>query len=154
GSSVMLEIRPMKTLLAIVLLALAAPLASAQAWPAKPVKIIVPFAPGGSADTLGRLVGQRLSETLKQSFVVENRPGAGGVLGSELAAKAPPDGYTLVVSGIASHGIAPLLPQATTYDPLRDVTPTALFGAPPSTFEVNATRPAKRHNAFSSRARQ
>src|SRR2546422_11072043 len=89
----MLEIRSMKTLLAVLFLALPVLPASAQTWPAKPVKIIVPFAPGGSADTLGRLVGQKLSEQLKQSFVVENRPGAGGVLGSELAAKAPPDGY-------------------------------------------------------------
>ena len=75
-------------------------------------KIVAPFAPGGSADTLGRIVAQKLSEQLKESFVVENRPGAGGALGSELVAKAPPDGYTLVVSGIASHVIAPLAAAA------------------------------------------
>jgi len=149
----MLEIRPMKTLLAIALLALAAPLASAQAWPAKPVKIIVPFAPGGSADTLGRLVAQRLSEALRQSFVVENRPGAGGVLGSELAAKALPDGYTLVVSGIASHVIAPLLPQGTPYDPLRDFTHIALFGGPPAVFAVDPSVPAKDLKEFVSLAK-
>jgi len=153
GPSVMLEIRPMKTLLAIALLALAAPLASAQAWPAKPVKIIVPFAPGGSADTLGRLVAQRLSEALRQSFVVENRPGAGGVLGSELAAKALPDGYTLVVSGIASHVIAPLLPQGTPYDPLRDFTHIALFGGPPAVFAVDPSVPAKDLKEFVSLAK-
>jgi len=149
----MLEIRPMKTLLAIALLALAAPLASAQAWPAKPVKIIVPFAPGGSADTLGRLVAQRLSEALRQSFVVENRPGAGGVLGSELAAKALPDGYTLVVSGIASHVIAPLLPQGTPYDPLRDFTHIALFGGPPAVFAVDPSVPAQDLKEFVSLAK-
>jgi len=143
----------MKTLLAIALLALAAPLASAQAWPAKPVKIIVPFAPGGSADTLGRLVAQRLSEALRQSFVVENRPGAGGVLGSELAAKALPDGYTLVVSGIASHVIAPLLPQGTPYDPLRDFTHIALFGGPPAVFAVDPSVPAKDLKEFVSLAK-
>ena len=103
----------MKALFACLLLVLAAPIASAQTWPAKAVRIIVPFAPGGSADTLGRLVAQQLSEQLKQSFIVENRAGAGGALGADLAAKAPPDGYTLVVSGIASHVIAPLLPQGT-----------------------------------------
>ncbi|HXM81515.1 MAG TPA: tripartite tricarboxylate transporter substrate binding protein [Burkholderiales bacterium] len=144
----------MKRLLAILFLVLAAPLASAQSWPAKPVKIIVPFAPGGSADTLGRLVGQRLSEQLKQSFVVENRPGAGGVLGSELVAKAPPDGYTLVVSGIASHVIAPMLPQGTPYDPVRDFTHIALFGGPPAVFAVNPSVPAKDLKAFVSLAKE
>src|SRR5919197_1034413 len=100
-----------------LLLALAAFAASftlqAQEWPARPVKIVAPFAPGGTADTLGRLVAKSLSEQLKESFVVENRAGAGGVVGSEFVAKSPADGYTLVVSGIASHVIAPLLPGGT-----------------------------------------
>src|ERR671936_2653819 len=91
----------------------------AQNWPTRPVKIIVPFGPGGSADTLGRLVAQKLSEQLKESFVIENKGGAGGVVGSEIVAKSPPDGYTLVVSGIASHVIAPLLPGGTPYDPVK-----------------------------------
>ena len=115
----------------------------AQAWPEKPVRIIVPFAPGGSADTLGRLVAQKLSEHLKASFVVENRGGAGGAVGAELAAKAAPDGYTLVVSGIASHVIAPLLPQGTPYDPVRDFTHIALFGGPPAVLAVNPSMEAK-----------
>src|SRR5689334_2213130 len=93
--------------------------ALAQPYPARPVKIIVPFGPGGTADTLGRLVAGKLSEQLKESFVIENKGGAGGVVGSELVAKSPPDGYTLVVSGIASHVIAPLLPGGTPYDPLK-----------------------------------
>jgi tripartite-type tricarboxylate transporter receptor subunit TctC len=103
------------------------------------VRIIVPFAPGGSADTLGRLVAQHL----KGTFVVENRPGAGGVLGSELVAKAQPDGYTLVVSGIASHAIAPALPQGTPYDPVKDFTHIALFGGPPAVLAVNPSLEAK-----------
>src|SRR3989442_9380092 len=144
----------MKTLLAVLFLALPVLPASAQTWPAKPVKIIVSFAPGGSADTLGRLVGQKLSEQLKQSFVVENPPGAGGVLGSELAAKAPPCGYTLVISGIASHVIAPMLPQGTPYDPLRDFTHIALFGGPPAVFAVNPSVPAKDLKEFVSLARE
>jgi tripartite-type tricarboxylate transporter receptor subunit TctC len=111
----------------------------AHAWPDRPVRIIVPFAPGGSADLLGRLVAQHL----KGSFVVENRPGAGGVLGSELVAKAPPDGYTLVVSGIASHVIAPALPQGTPYDPVNDFTHIALFGGPPAVLAVNPSLEAK-----------
>jgi tripartite-type tricarboxylate transporter receptor subunit TctC len=117
--------------------------AQVQAWPTKPVKIIVPFAPGGTADTLGRLVAQKLGEQLKASFVVENRAGAGGALGSDLVAKAAPDGYTLVVSGIASHVIAPMLPQGTPYDPVRDFTHIALFGGPPAVLAVHAPLAAK-----------
>ena len=114
-----------------------------HAWPEKPVRIIVPFAPGGSADTLGRLVAHQLAEQLKAGFVVENRPGAGGALGSDLAAKAAPDGYTLVVSGIASHVIAPLLPQGTPYDPVRDFTHVAMFGGPPAVLAVHPSLGAK-----------
>src|ERR1043166_3414479 len=91
--------------------------AAAQPYPSRPVKIIVPFGPGGTADTLGRLVAGKLSEQLKESFIIENKGGAGGVVGSELVAKSPADGYTLVVSGIASHVIAPLLPGGPPYDP-------------------------------------
>ena len=111
----------------------------AHAWPDRPVRIIVPFAPGGSADTLGRLVAQHL----KGTFVVENRPGAGGVLGSEMVAKAQPDGYTLVVSGIASHAIAPALPQGAPYDPVNDFTHIALFGGPPAVLAVHPSLEAK-----------
>lgn len=115
----------------------------AQGWPAHPVRIVVPFAPGGTADTLGRLVAQKLSEQLKESFVVENRGGAGGVVGSEIVSKAPADGYTFVVSGIASHVIAPLLPQGTPYDPLKDFTHVALFGGPPAVLAVSPSLQVK-----------
>ena len=111
----------------------------AHAWPDHPVRIIVPFAPGGSADTLGRLVAQHL----KGTFVVENRAGAGGVVGSETVARAQPDGYTLVISGIASHAIAPALPQGTPYDPVKDFTHIALFGGPPAVLAVNPSLEAK-----------
>jgi len=110
--------------------------AGAQSWPDKPVRIIAPFAPGGSADTLFLLNETALTESLKETFIVENRPGAGGALGSDLAAKAAPDGYTLVVSGIASHVLAPAI-QGTPYDPLRDFTHIALFGGPPAVLAVN-----------------
>lgn len=108
----------------------------AQAWPNKPVRVIVPFAPGGSADTLGRLVSQKLADAFKQSFVIENRGGAGGVVGSEMAAKAAPDGYTLLVSGVASHAVAPTLSKVP-FDPLKDFTHIALFGGPPIAVVVN-----------------
>ena len=115
----------------------------AQSWPAKPVRIIAPFAPGGSADTLGRIVAQKLTESLKENFLVENRPGAGGVIGSEAVAKAAPDGYTLLVSGVASHAVAPALPRGTPYDPVKDFTHIALFGGPPAVLVVNPNVAAK-----------
>jgi tripartite-type tricarboxylate transporter receptor subunit TctC len=116
--------------------------ALAQAWPSKPVRIIAPFAPGGSADTLGRIVAHKLTESLKENFIVENRPGAGGALGSDIVAKAAPDGYTLVVSGIASHVLAPAI-QGTPYDPVRDFTHIALFGGPPAVLAVNPSLKVK-----------
>jgi tripartite-type tricarboxylate transporter receptor subunit TctC len=128
-------------LLALVF-ALSGSNALAQAWPAKPVRIIAPFAPGGSADTLGRIVAQKLTESLKENFIVENRAGAGGALGSDLVAKAAPDGYTLVVSGIASHVLAPAI-QGTPYDPVRDFTHVALFGGPPAVLAVNPSLKVK-----------
>jgi tripartite-type tricarboxylate transporter receptor subunit TctC len=119
------------------------PQALAQTWPAKTVRIIVPFSPGGTADTLGRLVAQKLSESLKENFIVENRGGAGGVIGSELVAKAAPDGYTLLVSGVASHCIAPALSKNFPFDPLRDFTHIALFGGPPGVLIVNPALPTQ-----------
>jgi tripartite-type tricarboxylate transporter receptor subunit TctC len=116
--------------------------AAAQAWPAKPVRIIVPFAAGGTSDNLGRVVAQKLSETFKQPFVVENRGGASGVIGSEMVAKAAPDGYTLVVSGVASHVVVTALSKVP-YDPLKDFTHVALFGGPPSVFAVHPSVPAR-----------
>jgi tripartite-type tricarboxylate transporter receptor subunit TctC len=119
--------------------------ATAQTWPVKTVRIVVPFAPGGSADTLGRIVAQKLSESFGQSFVIENRTGAGGVTGSDAVAKSAPDGYTLVVSAIASHVIAPQLVQSAKFpfDPMRDFSHIALFGGPPSVFAVHPSVPAK-----------
>jgi tripartite-type tricarboxylate transporter receptor subunit TctC len=121
---------------------------AAQAWPAKPVRLVVPFAPGGTADTLGRLTAKKLSEAFKEGFVVENRPGAGGALGSDLVAKAAADGYTLLVSGVASHVLAPALPRGVPYDPMKDFTHIALFGGPPSVLVVNPAVPARNLQEF------
>ena len=120
----------------------------AQQYPAKTVRIIVPFAPGGSADTLGRLVAGKLTESLGQNFVAENRPGAGGLVGSEIASNSPPDGYTLVVSGVASHAIAPTLATRPPFDPLKDFTHIALFGGPPAVFGVHPSMPVKDLRSF------
>ena len=136
-----------RLLLALCALAVSGSL-HAQPWPARPVKIVAPFAPGGSADTLGRIIAKKLTEQLKENFVVENKPGAGGALGSEQVSNAPPDGYTLVVSGIASHVIAPQLPQGTPYDPVKDFTHIALLGGPPAVLAVNPKVPAKNLKEF------
>src|SRR6187397_1281792 len=128
--------------------------AAAQTWPARPVKIVAPFAPGGSADTLGRIIAKKLTEQLKENFVVENKAGAGGALGSEQVSNAPADGYTLVVSGIASHVIAPQLPQGTPYDPLKDFTHIALLGGPPAVLAVKPSLPATNLKEFVELAKQ
>lgn len=111
-------------LLAAVLLGtLAAPLAQGQdAYPSKPLRIIVPFAPGGGIDILGRTVGQKLSERWKQPVVIENRPGASGNIGFELAAKSPPDGYTILMS-VNTMIMVPSLKKNTPYDPIKDFAP-------------------------------
>ena len=122
--------------------------ANAQGYPAKTVRIVAPFSPGGTADTLGRIVAAKLTESLGQNFVVENRPGAGGMLGADLVAKSAPDGYSLVVSGVASHVIAPALAAKPPFDPARDFTHIALFGGPPAVFGVHPSLPAKDLKSF------
>jgi tripartite-type tricarboxylate transporter receptor subunit TctC len=133
---------------AALALALSCATASAQQYPVKTVRIIVPFAPGGTADTLGRIVAGKLTESLGQTFVAENRPGAGGLLGSELVSKSTPDGYTLVVSGVASHAIAPALAAKPPFDPVKDFTHVALFGGPPAVFGVHPSLPVKDLKTF------
>jgi tripartite-type tricarboxylate transporter receptor subunit TctC len=138
----------------LVSLCFAAGTAWAQSWPDHPVKIVAPFAPGGTADTLGRLIAAQLTERLKQPFVVENKPGAGGAVGSELVAKSEPDGYTFVVSGVASHVIRPNLKEGTPYDPMKDFTHVALLGGPPAVFAVNPSLPAKTLKDFVALAKE
>src|SRR5512147_1682927 len=123
--------------LALYALVMALP-ASAETWPTHPVRIVVPYAPGGSADTLGRIAAQALTEALGQQFVADNKPGAGGLVGSEIVAHAPPDGYTLVVSGVASHVVAPILnAKNATFDPIKDFTHIVLLGGPPDVLVVH-----------------
>jgi len=122
--------------------------AFAQNWPTKPVHVMVPFAPGGSADTLGRIVSAKLSETFGQTFVVDNRGGVGGMIGSDQIAKSAPDGYSLLVSSIASQAIGPAMQSHPPYDPIKDFTHIALFGGPPLVFAVNPSLPAKTLKEF------
>ncbi len=124
--------RHVATVLATVVLAcLAAGSGRAQDWPAKPVKIVAPFAPGGTSTTLARVLADHFSQIFRQTFYIENRPGAGGMLGSSVVAAAEPDGYTLVVTGIASHVIAPAFNASPPYDGVRDFTHIAYLGGPP-----------------------
>src|SRR6188768_2657636 len=103
-------------------LALSAPSGWAQGYPAKPVRMIVPTAPGGSVDTLARLMAQKMSASFGQQFVVENRAGSGGVVGTEAVAKAAPDGYTLLVA-FGSHVVNPTLYAKLPYDTVKDFAP-------------------------------
>lgn len=122
--------------------------AHAQEWPTKPVHIVVPYAPGGSSDRLGRLVAQGLSEKLGQQFVVENRSGGGGTVGSAQVADADPDGYTLVVSGIGSHVVAPAINPSVSYDPMADFTHVAILGGPPAVLVAHPSLGAETIEAF------
>ena len=112
-------------------------------YPQRAVSIIVAFAPGGATDVLARKLAQKLGEHYKQSFVVENRPGAGGNIGTGYAARAKPDGYTLYLGTVASHGVAPNLYKNTGYDPVKDFTPIGLIAASPQIIVVNKDSPIK-----------
>src|SRR5258708_2005240 len=127
--------------------------AVAQSYPAKPIRLIVPFAAGGGNDNVARLVGKRLSDSLGQPLVIDNRPGAGGVLGAELAAKAAPDGYTLFLGGVGSHAINPNLSDSLLYDPIRDFAPVALLAQAPLVLVVHPSVPADSFKAFVALAR-
>lgn len=124
----------------------------AEAWPGKAVRIVVPYVAGGTADALGRAIAQHLQTVYKQPFVVDNRAGGAGTIGSAQVAKAAPDGYTLVISGIGSHVIAPVDIKA--FDPLADFTHIAMLGGPPTVLVVNPSVPAKTLPEFVTYARQ
>jgi tripartite-type tricarboxylate transporter receptor subunit TctC len=111
-------------------------------YPNKTIRIVVPYAAGGSSDTLGRLIARHLQEAFKQTVVIENKAGAGGLIGSREVSKAAPDGYTLVVSGIGSHVIAPV-EVAAGFDPMKDFTHVAMLGGPPLGVVVNAEQPIR-----------
>src|SRR2546422_11736840 len=104
----------------------AAGAALAQPYPQKPIRIVVPFAAGGIADTFARSIGQKLNEAWSQPVLVENRTGAGGNIGAEAVAKAPPDGYTLVMGNIGTHALNVTLFKDLPFDPIRDFAPVAL----------------------------
>ena len=111
--------------------------AGAQAYPNKPIRLMVPFPPGGSTDIVARIVAQKLGAQLGQSLVIENRGGAGGTLGTAVGAKAAPDGYSLVVGTTSTHVVAPSVYQKLDYDPVRDFAPISLVAVTPYLLVVN-----------------
>jgi tripartite-type tricarboxylate transporter receptor subunit TctC len=118
-------------ILASAVVAGVAPGAFAQAWPAKPIRIIVPFPAGQATDILARVMAEQFTKALGQQVIVENRPGAGGQIGADVAAKAAPDGYTLLMVTISTHGISPALYPRLPYDPQKDFAPIANIGLTP-----------------------
>ena len=116
--------------------------AAAQAYPTGPVRIVVPFPAGGGVDTTGRLIGQRLADALGKPFVIDNRPGANGMIGSEIVARSSKDGYTLMVNG-ANFVTTPSLYSKVTYDPIRDYEPISLLSFAPNVLVVHPSLPVK-----------
>lgn len=144
----------MRNVAAIAAVVLFAADASAQDWPARPVKVIVPFAAGGAVDTIARVVTQNLSNSFRQQFFVENRTGAGGLIAAAAVAAAPPDGYSFVVSGVASHVIAPAMSANPGFDPLRDFTHIAYLGGPPIVLVVNPQLGVSSYQEFIAKAKR
>ncbi len=145
--------------LALSALLIAASLANpvhtaAQSYPSRPIRLIIPFAPGGTNDILGRLVAQKLTEVLGQQVVPDNRGGAGGSIGVDLAAKSSPDGYTIVVGHIGTLAVNPTLYTKLAYDPVRDFEPITLIARLPNLMAINPTVPAKSVTEFIAVAKQ
>jgi tripartite-type tricarboxylate transporter receptor subunit TctC len=122
--------------------ACAALTASAQAYPSRPIRLIIPFSAGGAADVPGRILAQRLTETLGQQVVVDNRPGAGSTIGAEAAAKSPPDGYTLFMIS-NTHFVSAALYKKLSYDSLNDYTPISQITSAPNVLVIHPSLPAK-----------
>ncbi len=125
----------------------------AQEYPHKPLRLIVPFAPGGGNDTVARAIAQSAGASLGQPVVVDNRPGAGGMLGAQLAAKSPPDGYTLFLGGVGSHAVNPSLHARLPYDPVKDFAPITLIASAPSVLVVHPSLPARTLAEFTALAK-
>jgi tripartite-type tricarboxylate transporter receptor subunit TctC len=130
-----------RSALALALACAAGPGFAADAWPAKAIRVIVPFPPGGGTDAIARDVANQLSTTLKWNFVVENRPGSGGNIGVDTAAKSAPDGYTLVLGQTSNLSINPTLYGHMPYDSVKDLTPIVVVASAPLVFVVKADSP-------------
>jgi tripartite-type tricarboxylate transporter receptor subunit TctC len=141
-------------LVGLAALALATSVAAAADWPAKPVRIVVPFGAGGAADSQGRLYADALSAELGKPFFVENRVGGGGLVGTESVARAEPDGLTLMVSGIPTHVLGPAMNRNIGFDPIRDFTHIAYFGGTPNALVVHPSLGVTSYRDFLALARR
>lgn len=144
GSGKSLTVRVLGLIVAIML----PTLAGAQPFPQKSIRLIVPFAPGGSTDLVARMLAERMGPLLGQTVVVENRGGAGGTLGAEMVAKAAPDGYTLLMGTVSTHGASPAIYRKIPYDPVRDFQPVTNIMSVPSVFVVHPKLAAKTMREF------
>jgi len=117
--------------------------AASEPWPAEPIRLVIAYSPGGSTDVAGRLLAKRLSETMGQQVVVENRPGAGGTIGAAYVARSKPDGYTLLMAASPEVSIAPVTMKQMPYDPLKDLAPISLVGKMPFLLLVNPDLPVE-----------
>ena len=146
--------RPLLCLLTAALSAglLASP-ARAQTWPQQPVRIVVPFAPGGATDLIARMLADQFTKRLGQSFVVENRGGAAGTIGVERAARAAPDGYTIVMGHVGTFGVNPTLYPKLSYDAVRDFAPITVLATVPNGMAVHPSLPVKTARDFVALAR-
>src|SRR5258708_4177098 len=134
--------------------AVAASAALAAEWPSKPVRLVVPFAAGGAADTIGRLYAEALGAAFGKPFYVENRVGGGGLLGTEAVARAEPDGLTLMVSGIPTHVLGPAMNKNVGFDPMRDLTHIAYFGGTPNVLLAHPSLGVTTYQDFLALARE
>lgn len=132
----------------VLLLAFALEAGAQPAFPSKPMRMIVPYPPGGSADILARAIGQRAGEGLGQPFVIDNRPGAGTAIGAEALAKSAADGYTVMMGTVSSHAINPTLSRKLPFDPVKDFTPIALVASIPFAMIVHPSVPARSVKEF------
>jgi len=144
----------MKVAAIVVMSALMAATSQAETYPTRPVRLVVPFAPGGVTDLAARLVGQQLSTKWKQQVVIENKPGAGGVIGVELAARSDPDGYTLLMATNGEITINPAISSKTRYDSQRDIIPIAMVTSTPFVWSANSSANINSLSELVARAKQ
>lgn len=137
------EVRFMRAIMLFICLTLVATWSARAQFPDRALKIVVPYPPGGTTDLLARVIAPHLAERLHQAVIIDNRAGAGGVIGAKLVSKSTPDGYTLLFGTIATHGILPVLLKPVPYDALKEFTPITLVASTPNVLLINPTSPIR-----------